>query len=690
MQVTNRRLNSFSIMRILLSTLLAVTALLAGPVLASPPDMDAELESRLDEYIGLFSATPEERAETLEQIIEDIGEDTPLATRVRALGYHMLQPLSGEDEAAALARSKNLLEWTDADVHTDIRAEALAFRVEVLWRLDDAKQAMAYVPRLEAILPEVQSSRVRYYAHNVTARLLRSHSQYEEALAHFLDAYDAVRETDDAQTQVRRQFLNYNIAQMQAELKNYPQALEMVERGIREMRELEYHMYLPEFFLLKGYIFAQMEEHSGSIEAHQEAIQLAESLERADIIVTSLNNIGSAQIQMEEYAAATDTLERALEMALEQENEYIRPLLEFNLAYLAIMQGAGDEAIEALETARAELEAFYSKADLSDLLRYVADAYREAGNLDKAIDTLIEQREMNSELFQAERDKSLSELQTRYETREQATQIELLEQRSELQERTIENNRLQQRITILFVLVIVLSLILLWLAYRSARRANLRLTVANRKLEYQSVHDTLTGLLNRRSFQKEMQKRGKKGMERRAQTYPDTLLLLDLDFFKNVNDRYGHSGGDVVLQELARRLKTVTRASDMVIRWGGEELLLLLRNMDPNIQTDYVSRILKAIGEEPVEYQDQSIAVTATGGFIQLPFNGMPEEEIDWEKALHIADMALYIGKTHGRNRAIGILGLNRPFEDIRDTLSSDLATAVETGLVKHCTIHGP
>jgi diguanylate cyclase (GGDEF)-like protein len=677
-------------MRLISIPVLVLAALLTAPVFAEAPDMDAELEKRLDAYINLFSASADERADILEEIIEAMDESTPLATRVRTLGYHMLDPLSGEDEAGALARSEKLLEWTEAGVHADIRAEALAFRIEVLWRLDEAKQAMVYVPRLESILPQVQAPRVRYYAHTLSARLLRSHSQYEEALPHFLDAYDAVQETDDDRTQLRRQFLNYNIAQLQSELKNYDQALEMTERGIREMQALEYHMYLPEFFLLKGYIFAQMEALTDSIQAHEEAIQWAESLERPEVIVTSLNNIGSAQIQMEDYAAATDTLEQALTMALEQEDEYTRPLLEFNLAYLAIMQGATDEAVEALENARSELEAFYGKADLADLLGYVADAYREAGHLDSAIETLIKQREMNSELFQSERDKRLSELQTRYETREQATQIELLEQRSELQERTIENNRLQQRITILFVLVIVLSLILLWLAYRSARRANLRLTVANRKLEYQSVHDTLTGLLNRRSFQKEMQKRGKKGMERRAQTYPDTLLLLDLDFFKRINDQYGHSGGDVVLQELARRLKAVTRASDMVIRWGGEELLLLLRNMDPEIQTDYVSRILKAIAEEPIEYQGQSITVTATGGFIQLPFDGMPEEDIDWEKALHIADMALYIGKTHGRNRAIGILGLNRPFEEIRDTLTDDLATAVEKGLVKQTTIHGP
>ncbi|MCP1727588.1 diguanylate cyclase (GGDEF)-like protein [Natronospira proteinivora] len=681
---------SFSIMQIIARIPLLILALQAGLALAEAPEVDPELERQLDDYITDFSAPEDERAETLESIVEALSADTPAATRLRALGYQMVDFLHEEDEAAALARSQELLNLAKASGHTDIQAEALAFRIDLLWRLDDREEAMMYVPRLEAILPSVQAPRVRYYGHNLTARLLRAHSQYEEALSHFLEAYDAVQETDDDRTQPRRQFLNYNIAQMQAELNNHDQALEIVQRGIREIRELEYRVYLPEFFLLKGYIFAQMEEHEDSIQAHEEAIEWAERLERPDIIITSLNNIGSARIQMEDYTAATEILERALEMALEVDDEHTRPLLEFNLAYLAIMQGGGDEAVTVMEAAIEELVAFYSKANMADLLRYVAEAYREAGHLDRAIETLIEQREMNDELFQSEREESLNELQTRYETREQAAQIELLEQRNELQERTIENSRLQQQITILFIMVVVLSLVLLWLAYRSARRANLRLTAANEQLEYQSVHDVLTGLLNRRSFQEEMQQRGQDGVERRAQTHPDTLLLLDIDFFKKINDRYGHSGGDAVLKELSRRIKAVSRSSDMVIRWGGEELLLLLRNMDPSVQQDYVTRILNTIAEEPIEYRGESIPVTATGGFIQLPFDGVPEDEIDWERALHIADMALYIGKTHGRNRAIGVLGLNQPYEQVKDTLSNDLAQAVEKDLVKHVTIPGP
>ncbi|MEA5445914.1 tetratricopeptide repeat-containing diguanylate cyclase [Gammaproteobacteria bacterium AB-CW1] len=664
--------------------------LLAAPALSAPPEMDPALESKLDDYITLFEQPADERAALLAAVIEELDGETPTATRVRARGYYMLDFLSQEDEDAARQESRELVSLAEDDGHPDVIAEALAFRADVMWRLDDNDEAMTQIPLLERILPEVHSPRVRYYAHNLSGRLLRAHSQYEDALSHFLAAYDAVQETDDERTQIRRQFLNYSIAQMQAELRNYDQALRMVRRGIRETQDLDYRIYLPEFFLLKGYIFAQMEDKEASIQAHEEAIDWAEELERPDIIVTSLNNIGSAQIQMENFEDARETLQRALAMAIDLEDEHTRPLLEFNLAYLAIMLGEVDDAIEEMEAAHSRLAEFYSDANMADLLGYMAEAYNEAGLMEETIETLKKQRELKSRVFQAERDQSLSELQTRYETREQATQIELLEERNELQERVIENSRLQQRITILFVIVVIMSLILLWQAYRAARRANLRLTVANKQLEYQSVHDTLTGLLNRRSFQKEMQQRGDGGKERRAQLHPDALLLLDVDFFKRINDQYGHSGGDVVLRELAGRLKAISRSSDMVIRWGGEEILMFLRNMDPAALPDYVARVLEAIGKDPIEVHGAMLTVTATGGFIQLPFAGIPEQEINWEKALNIADMALYLGKTHGRNRAIGILGVNRPFEEIRDALSNDLANAVDQGLVDHTTVKGP
>ena len=668
-------------------------ALLMGwSVFGMAAQEDPALEQRLDEYISQLDADLEAQYALLLEITDDVTDATPIDTRVRALGYLALAYLFRDDNEIerALTLIDELIEQAEASGSPQAQAEALAFRIEALVRDDRSTEALVLVSRLEPLLAETASPRVRYYAHNVLARLLQSAEQHEEALEHFLAAYDAVQETDDERTALRRQFLNTSIAHLQAELRHYDSALAMTKRAIREAERLEDHAGIPSLLLLQGYLESSMELHEEAIETYQRVIELGRSHDQAEIVLLGMNNIGSALIQLQRYAEAEEMLNTALAEAIEQEDEVTTELLRFNLGYVAVMQGDHDDGIRQLEDATEQLRERYSRSDMADLLKYVAEAQQAAGRQEQAIAALLEQRDLNEELFQAERDRSLNELQARYEAKEQATQIQLLEQRNALQERLIENKRLQQRVAMLVALVILMGLILLWLAWRAARRANLRLKVANRQLQYQSSHDPLTGLLNRRLFQKRMAQRTGDVDDQRNQDHPDALILVDVDYFKKINDNYGHAAGDVVLVELAERLKKMSRSSDMVVRWGGEELLLFLQNMDPEALSDYAGKVLETIGSEPVIYEDKSIRITATGGFITLPFAGLDEETIGWEKALQIADLALYVGKTHGRNQAIGVLGLEAPLEQVGPLLEQDLATAIEQGWVRSVTIPGP
>jgi diguanylate cyclase (GGDEF)-like protein len=666
--------------------------LLAWSVFGMAAQEDPALEQRLDEYISQLDADLEAQYALLLEITDDVTDATPIDTRVRALGYLALAYLFRDDNEIerALTLIDELIEQAEASGSPQAQAEALAFRIEALVRDDRSTEALVLAPQLEPLLAETVSPRVRYYAHNVLARLLQSAEQHEEALEHFLAAYDAVQETDDERTALRRQFLNTSIAYLQAELRHYDSALAMTERAIRESERLEDHAGIPSLLLLQGYLESSMELHEEAIETYQRVIELGRNHDQAEIVLLGMNNIGSALIHLQRYAEAEEMLNTALGEAIEQEDEITTELLRFNLGYVAVMQGDHDDGIRQLEDAEAQLREHYSRSDMADLLKYVAEAQQAAGRHEQAIESLLEQRELNEELFQAERDRSLNELQARYEAKEQATQIQLLEQRNALQERLIENKRLQQRVAMLVALVILMGLILLWLAWRAARRANLRLKVANRQLQYQSSHDPLTGLLNRRLFQKRMGQRLGEIEDPRDQDHPDALILLDVDYFKKINDNFGHAAGDAVLVELAERLKKMSRSSDMVVRWGGEELLLFLQNMDPEALSDYTGKVLEIIGSEPVMYEGKSIRITATGGFITLPFAGLDEDIIGWEKALQIADLALYVGKTHGRNQAIGVLGLQAPLEKVGPLLQQDLAKAIEKGWVRSVTIPGP
>ena len=230
----------------------------------------------------------------------------------------------------------------------------------------------------------------------------------------------------------------------------------------------------------------------------------------------------------------------------------------------------------------------------------------------------------------------------------------------------------------------------MFLLYRKVRHANLKLKEVNDKLAYQSLRDPLTGLYNRRSLLEHMDRREHNERRVAAPELTDGFILLDIDFFKHINDHYGHAAGDAVLIEIARRLTELTRNEDMVWRWGGEEFLILLRRVDIKALANFTQRVLDTIGNSNITFEQQQIQVTASAGFLTYPFNDLDEETLTWPKALQLADMALYLGKVHGRNRAYGLSCLHQPYQEIAVQLETDLSLAIEKGLVDVVLVEGP
>lgn len=157
------------------------------------------------------------------------------------------------------------------------------------------------------------------------------------------------------------------------------------------------------------------------------------------------------------------------------------------------------------------------------------------------------------------------------------------------------------------------------------------------ELREASHTDPLTGLRNRRYF----------GDVLASESGPMLLVLIDLDYFKTVNDRYGHSAGDSVLIETARRLEAVAGPDDLLFRWGGEEFLLVARGPDTNGET-LVQRVLAAVESVPFHAGGEAIPLTASIGWAPFPLSSAT-----LEGALDLADHALYQAKHEGRNRAV-------------------------------------
>lgn len=194
-----------------------------------------------------------------------------------------------------------------------------------------------------------------------------------------------------------------------------------------------------------------------------------------------------------------------------------------------------------------------------------------------------------------------------------------------------------------------------------AGRADLE--IANQRLSELSLTDVLTGLRNRRYFSEvvedEIRLLKRRFDERNAGGDPNrdaVFFLLDLDHFKTVNDVFGHAAGDTVLKEAARRLESLLRKTDRLIRWGGEEFLVLSLDCQRAEAPEMAARMMRAISRETYPIGPPGgIHLTTSIGWAAYPFP-VQEAEPHPEEVVRLADRGLYRAKRAGRNCAVGIL----------------------------------
>lgn len=159
-----------------------------------------------------------------------------------------------------------------------------------------------------------------------------------------------------------------------------------------------------------------------------------------------------------------------------------------------------------------------------------------------------------------------------------------------------------------------------------------------------ALTDPLTGLPNRRALE---EWGGNAVKERQALRIPFSILVIDIDHFKRINDQYGHKGGDIALRSLAHALAGAVRKEDMVARLGGEEFVVLLWNETLEVALATAERIRKIIEEMEITIDDDILKTSVSGGVAVF------EAEDTFDTVLRRADRALYAAKVAGRNRVM-------------------------------------
>ena len=211
--------------------------------------------------------------------------------------------------------------------------------------------------------------------------------------------------------------------------------------------------------------------------------------------------------------------------------------------------------------------------------------------------------------------------------------------------------------------VLVVGLLLMVVLRENQRRKRseeqlkamvLQLQLSRRTLEQESKTDPLTHLYNRRGM---LELLTSEMTRSKRYNRPCSLIMCDIDYFKKINDKYGHDGGDQCLISLSQLLHQQLRTQDAISRWGGEEFLIMLPETNQRQALAVADKLRQSVAQTPFHYRNQRIALAITAGVAEF------DTRSGLESSIERADRALYQGKQDGRNRCIAAMQLVSEWE---------------------------
>ena len=349
-------------------------------------------------------------------------------------------------------------------------------------------------------------------------------------------------------------------------------------------------------------------------------------------VLTALGNIGGAQRRLERYDEALKTNERIIALAQKSDQKVSLADALTDTGQILTQLKRYDEAVPYLTRAVDLSKTAALKRNEREAELQWVKLYEAKGDYRSALEHFYRQDALRSDLFTEERARATAELQQKFEAdkRERelvARQLELVAQRN------------SRNFFIALSLLVLVVAIANYGRYRGKRReAEL--------LDRLARTDALTGLSNRRSL---LESIAREQLRVGRGAAPFSVVLADVDHFKQINDRFGHDVGDEVLKQVAASIRASARDVDDVARWGGEEFLTLLPDCAPDVALDIAERMRQRLHELMIEAGGQPLKVTASFGVSSLKA-GEPADA-----CIKRTDQGLYQAKHAGRDRVVAL-----------------------------------
>ncbi|MGM9481738.1 diguanylate cyclase [Roseateles sp. NT4] len=460
-------------------------------------------------------------------------------------------------------------------------------------------------------------------------------------------------------------------------------ARQLIGQALTEAQKDPDPMTLNQVYTMRGIVYADDSDSSITLQANSDALEQATRAGADSVRALGLANFADYHLRQGHPARALELAEQALPLARRTRNINAESVARSNIGLAKIAMGRiaeGRDDVRAGITLDEQQGAMsYASAGWEELAGYL----ERAGDLAGAIAAYREHRRMDERVLRDETRKLLLEAQERQDAEQRARDIELLNRDNALKAEQVHQRNLALVLWSAMGGCVLVSLGLLYQAFRRVRRTNEALAHSNASLKRQSETDPLTGLANRRHFQAAIKSLSS------AEGLAASVFLIDIDHFKRINDSFGHAAGDAVLIEIAGRLRQAVRDDDLIVRWGGEEFLIVARGREGLFAQQLAQRLLDLVGSKPVVYEGREVPVTASIGFVSLPVppHGL---RLSWERAIDLVDTVMYLAKAHGRNKAYGVERIHAEDALAAAQLTARLEAAWAEGLVSLQALSGP
>jgi diguanylate cyclase (GGDEF)-like protein len=622
---------------------------------------------------GFRSAAGE--IERLETASDRPGPSAPLAQRQRYHAAIGTLAVSSRQPAmvAAAARALAALDAMARGEHCrPCSIDAALVRAQDALTRRDPDEAERLLRDVEAALPTSSAELAQNYRY-ARARLYNIRGNFSAGIAEALASSDLAEKAGDEASRLRAQAL---LVAMTTSLSDYGRAETLARRAYADARRIGFTYAMASLRLNEANALGRAGKGAAQAAALDEALRLSRGQRgMEEFEAVSLSNLADHWLMEHDYARALDYAQQAERLAAASGDSRSRSYALTNAGVATAHLGDVEGGLKLVRQAVDIAEHLHAGGDVIGITGELVGIYKLAGRYREALDALEKVAALQQELTRQERDKTLVEMQERYDAQSRERAIDRLAAANRIKQAELSARTWQQRLWAALALLLVFAAILLARWIRRVRTDNRRLSGDIAVLSEQSMVDPLTGAANRRWCEAAMA---------RHRSAPVGLMLLDIDFFKRVNDTWGHAAGDRVLVEVATRLRALLRQHDAVVRWGGEEFALILPDVSADALATLAGRVMQCIAGRPVDIGGQAVGISVSIGAVMSPLR----PGVEWQHAMHVADLALYMSKGGGRNCATCVLEV-APDTDVAE-LAHDLASASARGEVRLEMVDGP